>query len=480
MESVGAAAVLAPPDPSAELGSTIRRELVARAAAIARGQRRLHAGSALLPRELRAALQASETRARRVPGGLGRIAALDFLGEAVAAIAVAGGFDPGEARAVVASAADVLGMPLEATVLLVLRRALASRECGQLPPADGIELALALLAELAPAAAASLWALDASGATTCLAAHGKAARSRGMREAARGALDGLVADVGHIRVQSVDRWGRPHAALVARERSGEPSHLDRCLAEAASALAPMLERATALHRKPVGERQAAAAGERLLARLGCDLHDGPLQEIVALAEELRLASTQIGSLVHEEDRGRVAGRFDDLHARLGSLDETLRQIARATRSAAPAAWPVEEALASELEALERASGTATELEIEGDVSELTDSQKIVLFRVVQEAASNIRKHSGARRASVALRGTRRYLDLTVTDDGCGFDLQDRARDRLGLAGISERVRLLGGVVEIESRPGAGTTLRATLPRWRPSVHRPTSLSAVES
>jgi signal transduction histidine kinase len=57
----------------------------------------------------------------------------------------------------------------------------------------------------------------------------------------------------------------------------------------------------------------------------------------------------------------------------------------------------------------------------------------------------------------------------VTDDGCGFDPRRLAHDRLGLAGISERVRLLGGVVEIETGSGAGTTVRATLPQWRPST-----------
>lgn len=221
---------------------------------------------------------------------------------------------------------------------------------------------------------------------------------------------------------------------------------------------------------------APTAAERRLARLGFDLHDGPLQEIVALAEELRLAARQVVSLVPEEDRARVGGRFDDLHARLGSLDTSLREIASATRSTTAAAPQVVEALESELEALERATGIATELEVDGDVSELTDSQKIALFRVVQEAASNIRKHSGAGRASVALQSTRTWVHLTITDDGCGFDLGDRAHDRLGLAGIAERVRLLGGVVEIDSRRGAGTVVRATLPQWRPSSQRFPSLA----
>ena len=109
------------------------------------------------------------------------------------------------------------------------------------------------------------------------------------------------------------------------------------------------------------------------------------------------------------------------------------------------------------------------MQAEGDLASLSDSQKIVLFRVVQEALSNVRKHSGAAKVSIVLRSKRTFVDLTVTDDGCGFDPRGLDTDRLGLAGISERVRLLGGAVEIETSPGAGTTVRATLPQWKPST-----------
>jgi signal transduction histidine kinase len=68
-----------------------------------------------------------------------------------------------------------------------------------------------------------------------------------------------------------------------------------------------------------------------------------------------------------------------------------------------------------------------------------------------------------------LRSARTFVELTVTDDGCGFDPRGLDTERLGLAGISERVRLLGGAVAIETSPGAGTIVRATLPQWRPST-----------
>ena len=449
------------------VGPTLASELIARAAAIGAGKPR-SAGTALLPRDLRAALRACEVRARRLADGWGQGAALDFLGDAVVAVAVDHRFEPGEARAAVTAAAEELGMPAEAAAFAVFRRALASKEFAQLPPAVSAELALSLLVELAPAAASSLWILDATGATTCLVSHGKAPRSRRLREVARAALDGVIASTAQVHVRVVERWDRPYAALVARSRCAESEHLDNYLEETAAALAPLLERASLFDRRVQREHDLVAAGERRLLRLGFDLHDGPLQEIVALAEELRSASTQISAVVPSDFKQRVRGRFNDVHARLGALDESLREVAHSIRSTTAVARPVADAVESELRALENATGIEPTRQVDVDLSGLTDSQKIVLFRVVQEALSNVRKHSEAATVAVKLRSTRTFVDLTVTDNGCGFDPRRLGHDRLGLAGISERVRLLGGAVEIETRPGAGTTVRATLPQWRPS------------
>jgi signal transduction histidine kinase len=461
------------------VGATLASELIARAAAIGAGKPRSTA-TALLPPDLRSALGACEVRARRLADGWGQGAALDFLGGAIAAIAVDYRLEPGDARAAITAAADELGLPPEAAAFAVFRRALASTEFAQLPPAVAAELALALLVDLAPAAAGSLWILDAAGSTTCLVSHGKAPRSRRLREVAKAALDGVIAGSPQVHVRVVERWDRPHAALVVRGRITESEHLQEYLEETAAALAPLLERASLFDRRVQREHDLVAASERRLLRLGFDLHDGPLQEIVALAEELRQASTQISTVVPDDFRQRVRGRFNDVHARLGALDESLREIAHSIRSTTAVARPVADAVEAELRALENATGIEVDLRVEGNLSSLSDSQKIVLFRVVQEALSNVRKHSAAERVSVALRSRRTFVDVTVTDDGCGFRPQQLGTDRLGLAGISERVRLLGGAVEIDTSPGAGTTVRATLPQWRPSTPAATTIYAATS
>jgi signal transduction histidine kinase len=91
---------------------------------------------------------------------------------------------------------------------------------------------------------------------------------------------------------------------------------------------------------------------------------------------------------------------------------------------------------------------------------------VAVFRVAQEALTNVIRHSGATRVSVRLRRHERDLVLTVSDDGEGFDVAEaRARPEasIGLFGMSERVALVGGHLDIRSRPGYGTSIEMRVP-----------------
>jgi signal transduction histidine kinase len=85
------------------------------------------------------------------------------------------------------------------------------------------------------------------------------------------------------------------------------------------------------------------------------------------------------------------------------------------------------------------------------------------FRIVQEALTNVARHASASHVQVMLALQGDVLELTVRDDGVGFDVDRWLRTGLGLVGMSERAELAGGTLEIESAPGAGTTLRARFP-----------------
>jgi len=425
-------------------------------------------------------LDACEARARAIADAGGateetrRTASVEFLGDAVAALALDGAWEPGSARLAVVSSAAAIDMAPGALLLAVFLRALASSDAAQLPPRITADLFIWLLVELGPADAASLWSPAASKRLTRIAAAGDAATSRRLRAAASATLSGCPAGSPHVQAVVVQRWDRPFAALVARIHSTESARLRVWLNEAAAALSPVLERETLFERNAERERELVSASERRALRLGYDLHDGPLQEIVALAEDLRLARAQVLSLLAEPQQNTlVTGRFDDLEARLVSLDRGLRDLAHSSRPTTALERPLEDALLNELDAVTRASGIETSLDIDGDLVDLTDSQKIVLYRVVQESIANTRKHSGATRVDVRVRALAGYIETTVEDNGRGFNVHStvaRALDasRLGLAGVTERVRLLGGAVEIEARVGEGVLVRATLPRWRPA------------
>jgi len=453
-------------------GSAFADEFVERVRGIVDGEARRR--PAALPR-----LDACEARALALveAGGaseeMRRSAAVEFLGDAVATLALDGAWEKGAAREAVSASAPVFDMAPGAALLAVFLRALTNSDVGQLPPQIATELFLWLLVELGPAEAASLWAATGpSGRVACLAAAGEAPKSRRFRAAAVAALDDRAGGSAHVHAVCVDRWDRPFAALAARVHPSQSARLGVWLREAAAALSPVLERETLFERNATRERELVSASERRLLRVGYDLHDGPLQEIVALAEDLRLMCSQVVPRLEADDAARVAGRFEDLEARVGALDRSLRDVALSIRPTSAVERPLEHVFRQELEALGRACGTETTLDVAGDTKDLTDSQKIVLYRVVQESLANVRKHSSATHADVRMRALPGYVEVTISDNGSGFDIHSTVQralhtDRLGLAGVSERVRLLGGALDIEARIGEGVVVRATLPRWRP-------------
>ena len=120
--------------------------------------------------------------------------------------------------------------------------------------------------------------------------------------------------------------------------------------------------------------------------------------------------------------------------------------------------------------LSRSSRLEVEVQSENVAEELPDDYKVTVYRLVQEALNNAVRHSGARNARVRVeQGTapsgapseQGHITVTVSDDGHGFD--PRRQRGLGILGMEERVRRLGGTLAIESRPGQGTTVRAELP-----------------
>ena len=118
----------------------------------------------------------------------------------------------------------------------------------------------------------------------------------------------------------------------------------------------------------------------------------------------------------------------------------------------------------------QAERTGLEIEVRGDAScpGLAPEMEITAFRVAQEAVTNAIRHAAARKVTVSIRSLDGVLSILVEDDGKGFDvrgtLQGPATGKyLGLLGMQERARMLGGELVIESSPGRGTRVRLQLP-----------------
>jgi signal transduction histidine kinase len=343
-------------------------------------------------------------------------------------------------------------------------------------PSASLAAQLRLFVMLAPVSAASVW-LRVGTAVEPAGAAGRLATTRRCKRAAELALDGadvtVQAFASRVRIHAYPLRHRERraGALVIRLGAEAYPEVLPFLEEFAIVFSSIRERELLLHASSSDGERLGQTYERRLVRTAFDLHDGPLQDLAALGAELRLLRTQIG----EADSLRadvLVGRVDDVTARLGELDNSLRSIARSLETSTLSDIPLGDALRREADAFRRKTTIEVGVSVAGNLDVLTMSQRIAVLRVVQEAFSNVRSHSEATAVQVDLRATDDGVDLRIADNGRGFDLRATAgaaarRGRLGIVGMNERVRLLGGVFTIESLPGVGTTLVVSIPAWRP-------------
>ena len=194
-------------------------------------------------------------------------------------------------------------------------------------------------------------------------------------------------------------------------------------------------------------------------RLARELHDSIAQGLfgVTLAAESAVELVARGDAAAGEQLERVQ------ELARGALEE-LRAVVFELRPASLEAEGLGQVLRKHVEVLRRVSGSAIELRVAAPPA-LGPAAAGQVFRIAQEALQNALRHAAAGRIEVRLGNGGGRLALSVTDDGRGFDVSApgvRGR-RLGLTSMEERAVELGGVLAIESRPGAGTTVRLDVP-----------------
>jgi signal transduction histidine kinase len=281
--------------------------------------------------------------------------------------------------------------------------------------------------------------------------------------------DGTVEGVLVMRVD-VSEAVRPRLEVEARiaERTAALSYAKDALA------LEIVERERTTAERDELRRQLASAEEEERRRIARELHDQLGQHLTALTlgldEARRLVDGQVPSTPSPM---AVPARLRTLLAQLGGLAADMTRDARylALELRPPELDDVglESALHTYVTQWAARYGIEVELEVAGLAGRrLPGEVGTTLYRIVQEALTNVAKHADASQVSVIVEQPDDVVRLIVEDDGCGFDVEAtraraRAERRLGLAGMRERAGLAGGQVTVESTPGDGTTVYVRLP-----------------
>jgi len=253
---------------------------------------------------------------------------------------------------------------------------------------------------------------------------------------------------------------RRHAARVGAERIGTLLEQVR--------LYETLERAMA---------QILEGDERMLGRIGLDIHDGPTQQLSVALLEVQLLDADLNDA---EASGAVLP--DNLRASLNRIYETLggalqemRELIGHLRPAQFEDRTLPEVLSNAIRAFESQQGWAVDYQTLGEFPDqrVSLSQKITFYRILQEALNNAARHGAASEVAVRLREGPAGITMEVRDNGRGFEPDEVRRPtpgnpqaRYGLFGMRDRAQLLGGSLEVWSRPGVGSLITVFLPRWR--------------
>jgi two-component system, NarL family, sensor kinase len=239
--------------------------------------------------------------------------------------------------------------------------------------------------------------------------------------------------------------------VASRHRSQLSTADDRLLRAIGDLLSVAVERSRLFE----ASTRAGAAEERL--RLSREIHDSLGQGMTAVL--LRLESLEAGL----DDNAPPATRqllCDTIDLARQNLDEARRAVLD-LRALSVESEGLAGALAS-LAAAEGADGVPVRWRHRGGLRPLPTHVEAGLYRIAQEALNNARRHAQASAIELALTMTPGKVSLVISDDGCGFDPLDVGEGHHGLMGLTERARLLGAVLQLESSPGEGTRIGVEL------------------
>ena len=222
-----------------------------------------------------------------------------------------------------------------------------------------------------------------------------------------------------------------------------------------------LNKYQSLYRLYVKETGAAVTEER--TRIACEIHDGLVQSLAGVNFKLELSQ----QLLRKNPKASLATLRESKEQLKLAIQEA-RQVIFNLRPLQYDKMELIPGLTNYLKSYQTQYRIKTEFKVSGDEQILFPRTKIFLFRIVQEALSNVVQHAKADRVSVQLGIDLDKLTVTITDNGIGFDMEQVLNnpekwDHFGIRGIVERAKLVGGEATINSKKGRGTTIVVEVP-----------------
>jgi two-component system NarL family sensor kinase len=193
------------------------------------------------------------------------------------------------------------------------------------------------------------------------------------------------------------------------------------------------------------------------ARLSRDLHDGISQELVFVRLQVETGLEQLG----EDKLAPAQSAFARAAEQLNRIMREVRRISHGLRPGMLDDLGLGVALQHLADEFGKDAGIAMQVMVEGEVDKLPSVANTALFRIAQEAMTNIRRHALASRVDIALKSAGKMVQLVIADDGRGFDvvsLQENAQRGIGLRNMHERAEAVGGTLDVISSPGNGTRI----------------------
>ena len=209
--------------------------------------------------------------------------------------------------------------------------------------------------------------------------------------------------------------------------------------------------------------QAIVAQEEERKRIALELHDETAQALASLGMD-------IGSLAKNKKLSsmQIYGSLETLRTKTEAILEGVRALSKALRPSMLEEFGLLASLKGLVNELVEQQQIKVRFDVEGTSRRLSPDAEITTYRVAQEAFSNVKKHAAASECSLVMRYSPRKVVLEIRDNGRGFAIPEPSYNlaysgKLGLVGMQERAKLIGGKLNIKSRPGKGTVVRLELP-----------------